>query len=347
LGIVEKLFVARIRAFSSAHTPNPSNSTDVTLAEQEQMQGEPMRHDDQMDTDERKAFHHVYGVAADSVSASVDMFLATLDEFMNACYDDPRELHSMPIMLMFDFAEAVDGVAVLVRSGSAKNCSQLLRTAFEIQLGIKYMIESLETYSMRSLAYEYFHWLENWKWEQRIDPDSDIGKQIRRECADHPHLDVFDFKGRKPLGPELKATMDSDKFKEIRAELADMKANKRRGDNWYSLWNGPANLRSLAYHLKQGPLYEGLFRAWSSVTHGEGALKRIKGGRQGEVLVSPIRSPEGLTNACRTANFICKELWNDVARELTQPVKERLGQMYEQHVKPCHKLLEQLPPRRF
>jgi hypothetical protein len=296
-----------------------------------------------MDQQEREAFHHVYEVAADAVSASVDMFLLVVDEFMKASYEDARELHSMPIMLMFDFAEAVDGVSVLVRSGSARNCSQLLRTAFEIQLGIKYMMEKLDTYRLRSLAYEYYHWIDSWKWEQRVDPASEIGKQIRRECAGHEHIDVFDIAGRKPLGPEMKEVMDSDRFKEIRDELAVMKAQKRRDDNWFSLWNGPATIRNLAYHLKQGPLYEGLFRTWSSVTHGEGALKRIQGGQTDKVLVNPIRSPVGLTTACQTAKFLCRELGQLVGLELKREVQEVLEAHYQSHVRPRHALLQKVP----
>jgi hypothetical protein len=54
------------------------------------------------------------------------MFLWALEGVQKAFYEDARDIHAVPLLMMFDFAEAIDGVSVLVRSGSAKNCSQLL-----------------------------------------------------------------------------------------------------------------------------------------------------------------------------------------------------------------------------
>jgi hypothetical protein len=97
-----------------------------------------MFHDDLVPSEERAKFHDAFRRFGDAVSACLTMFLWALKEVQRVAYEDRRDIHAVPLMLMYDFAEPIDGVVVLARSGSSKNCCQLLRTALEIQLSLKY-----------------------------------------------------------------------------------------------------------------------------------------------------------------------------------------------------------------
>jgi hypothetical protein len=116
-----------------------------------------MFHDNLLTSDERVRFHDAFMRLGDAVSGCLDVFLWVLEEVRRVAYEGRQDIHAAPLMLMFDFAEAIDGVAVLARSGSSKNCSQLLRTALEIQLSLRYMMEGKDTYEQRCLAYEFCH----------------------------------------------------------------------------------------------------------------------------------------------------------------------------------------------
>src|SRR5438445_399789 len=119
-----------------------------------------MFHDDLIPEDQRAKFHDAFGRLADAVCSCLRMFLWAMEEVQRKAYEDGRDVHAVSLMLMFEFAEAIDGVSVLVRSGSSRNCSQLLRTALEIQLTLKYLMDLRDTYERRCRAYEYYHLLD-------------------------------------------------------------------------------------------------------------------------------------------------------------------------------------------
>jgi hypothetical protein len=260
-------------------------------------------HDELVPPEDHPKYHEAYRRMSEAVSASLGTFLWAMEQFRSAAYAERRDIHAVPLLLMLDFAEAIDGVAVLARSGSAKNCSQLLRTALEIQLSVRYMMESKGAYEQRVLAYEFYHLAEQLRWEQRADPTSNVGKQFRAELAGDQFVGIFDVKGRDVAGEIriLEAKMNSTRYAIVRTELARMKAEKIRDAGWFSLWNGPKNIREVAIRLKMGSFYDVFYRSWSSVTHGEAAVKRASGIQGDAIQLSPLRSPELLPEMCRHA----------------------------------------------
>jgi hypothetical protein len=239
-------------------------------------------------------------------------------------------------MLMFDFSESIDGSSVLIRSGSAKNCSQLLRTALEIQLAVKYILENKDNYEQRCLAYEFYHLRDKLRWAQRCDPESQVGKQLRAELAGDVFADLFDIPGRDVAeeARQLEATMNSLRYDGVRTELARMKAAKVKDGNWFSLWDGPKDIRSLAIHLKMGSLYESLYRGWSSVTHGEGAIKRLTDQDGEQLQLDPIRSPKGLPAMARNACQLCNSVTIFLVDGLVPHLRDEMKQRYIHDVKP-------------
>lgn len=296
-----------------------------------------MFHDDLMPDDgERARFHEAFRRMADAVGACLRSFLWALEEVRGAAYDDGRDTHAVPLMLMFDFAEAIDGVSVLARGGSAKNCPQLLRTALEVELSLRYMMEHKDTYEQRCHAYEFYHHRDKLKWAHRCDPGSQVGRQLRAELAGDPFADIFDVTGIDPaeVARDHDARMNSPRYTGVKAELARMKAGKIKDGGWFSLWGGPKNVRDLAIHLRRGALYEALYRGWSSVTHGEGAVKRVTGKQGDEVQLSPIRSPEGLTAMCRNACHLCNAMTLFVVGGLVPNLRDEMRCRYIESIQP-------------
>ena len=65
--------------------------------------------------------------------------MEVLKEVETCAYATGKDIHAVTLMLMYEFAEPIDGVTVLVRRGSGKNCSQLWNTAFPlgaVRLGV-------------------------------------------------------------------------------------------------------------------------------------------------------------------------------------------------------------------
>ena len=295
-----------------------------------------MFHDDLMEEREKKLFHDAFAGMSDAVAASLRMFLWVLDEVTGVAYKDRRDIHAVPLMLLFDFAEAIDGVTILARPGSARNCSQLLRTALEVQLALKYMMEHKDTYEQRCLAYEFYHLRDKLKWVQRCDPATENGKRLRAELNGDAMAGIFDVKGRNLAeeARDLEARMNSTRYTKVRDELARMKKEKIRDGGWFSVWDGPKTIRELAIHLKCGAIYEALYRSWSSVSHGESAINRASTAQSNEARLTPIRWPEKLTEMCRHACHLCNAMTLFLVDGLVPHLREEMKRRYVVEIQP-------------
>src|SRR5207244_2506506 len=136
----------------------------------------------------------------------------------------------------------------------------------------------------------------------------------------------FDVKGFDAAKESRKAEamMNSARYAEVRTELARLKAAKMRDGNWFSLWDGPRDVRSLALHLKLGSMYEALYRGYSSVTHGQGAMNRVTGTNGKELVLDPLRSPRGLPAMCRNACQMCNSMTLFVVDGLVPHLREEM-----------------------
>jgi hypothetical protein len=119
-----------------------------------------------------------------------------------------------------------------------------------------------------------------------------------------------------------------------------MRATKMRDGNWFSLWDGPKDVRSLALHLKLGSMYESLYRSYSSVTHGEGAIKRVTGKKGQELELDPLRSPNGLPAVCRTACQMCNSVTLFVVEGHIPHLREEMRQRYIRDIQPGLRFIE-------
>ena len=309
--------------------------------------GEAVFHDELMkDEDEVREWHETYGRLSDAVKVSLHKFLDVLKEVERCAHADGKDIHAVMQLLMYDFAEAIDGVTVLVRSGSAKNCPQLLRTAFEVALALRYILEDDQNYERRSLAYEYYHLLDGLKWAQRCDGDHPVGKQLRKELEGDELADIFDVtpKGidaKKEVGKHEKKVRSA-RYAVVRTEIDRIKGEKKKGKpfgesfgNWFSLWGGPKDLRTLSLRLKLLSFYEVLYRPWSNVSHGEAALKRISGRAGDGLILDPIRSPAKLPEHCLHACQLTTGLVLTLVDKLVPQLREELRHWYINDMKPA------------
>ena len=295
-----------------------------------------MFHNDLVPVDKRQEYRDAFGRMGDAVEACLRTYLWGVEAVQTAAYADGNNLHAVPLMMMLDLAEAIDGVVILVRSGSAKNCSGLLRTALEIQLSLKYILEHKDTYEQRVLSYEYYHLRDRLRWAQRCDPNSEVGKQLRAELAGDQFADIFDVPGVDVAAEakDAQTKMDSSRYATVRAELARMKAAKIRDGNWFSLWDGPKDVRALALHLKVGSLYESLYRGYSTAAHGAAAVKRITGKHGDGMRLEPLRSPNGLPAMCRNACQICNTMTVLLVDGLVPHLRPEVKERYIRDIKP-------------
>lgn len=296
-----------------------------------------MFHDQFLETEEeQKLWHGVYNRLAEAIEVSLGKFLEAIKAFEVKIHADGKNTHSAVQMLLYDFADSIDGVAALTRLGAAKNCAAPLRTGLEI--GLAYILEVTDTYEPRSLSYEYFHHLSELKIAQKCDPTHPVGIDIRKKLEGDQYPDIYDeatFDVKAEI-TSWEKKLASPRYYNVKAEYDRMKKPK----NWYSLWNGPKDMHALAIRLKMLSSYEALYRVFSTTVHGAGAMKRIgKRGIDGTVEIDPLRSPTNLTHIARHACHLTNGLTITVARKLVPEMASGFPTWYKESMKPAYEYI--------
>jgi uncharacterized protein (TIGR03067 family) len=189
----------------------------------------------------------------DCVRYLIDAFdVAQVGSVHEQCYS-----HATVLMLARHVIEAVDGVSVLAERGCAENCGPLLRSAFEGQLGVLYILEAES--KRRALSYQVAHVHRKIKAYRKYDPNDPLGRQFRAELKDDPMADVFDrIPGNlQAMIANLESMFTKPEFAPVEQEWKAVRKNK--DPEWFALFGGPRDVRSLAFHLKLGAAYEGLY----------------------------------------------------------------------------------------
>jgi len=241
---------------------------------------------------------------SDFVSECVRFLIDGFEAAQKAASCSPCYSHSTVLMLARHVIVALDGVSVLVRQGCAENCSPLLRSAFEADLGLSHILA--KDSQRRAIAYQVAHIRRRIKSYRRLDSTDDLGITLRKELSGDPFLNLLDWPTTdlKARVANLQECFSDPAF--IPVEKAWQEARKTRkgmpkkkDPEWFSLFNGPESLRDLAILYEMGSFYETLYRGWSESVHGTGGMDSIGPSEEdGLNTVKPVRHPSGLESAC-------------------------------------------------
>jgi Family of unknown function (DUF5677) len=230
--------------------------------------------------------------------------------------------HQITVFLLARHAiESLDAVSVLVSKGCSNPCQPLLRSTLEATLGIFYILK--EDTARRAFAYQIAHYHRRLSLYRKMDPATQAGQEFRKYFKDDPlvgsiiddmsHIDV------NRMAANVEALLQKPELQPIEDEWK--KAKKKKSDpEWYSLFDGPSNLRELAKHvgLLFPGMYEFLYRYWSNEVHA-GSAMNATGKKMGQQVIRPIRHPEELQQAVNLASslgvFLCTKLLETFAPE--------------------------------
>jgi hypothetical protein len=247
--------------------------------------------------------------------------------------------HSVVFSLARHVAEEVDAISILVEKGCVDPCKGHLRSAFEADLGIRYILDSDS--ERRGLAYQVKELRERLHVVQTHDPKTPEGKKVREAIQDDPVgasvlalMPPYDFDAE---AKRLNATLASKPWDTINAEWV-AKGDKSR---WHSLFDGPRNVRALALYLKRGFWYEFLYSDWSGRVHAGSALRNIgtnsKEPDRSGFAVRPLRHPDGLRHVYSFATGITLALAHLLSqRYLSQIGRDDLRKFYVEEVQPIY-----------
>jgi len=212
---------------------------------------------------------------------------------------DEENVHLAPFALYRRLLELIDGTKILVSNAAPSASIPLLRSAFEAHLSLEFILENDGLYETRSLS-----WLVVYL-RQPIRPyRSFLNKTVEGDeflKAINEDKTIRNF----PLPPEddvskaiqnLAKLLSKEQFIDIVSEYEQHK----RKPHWYSLFDGPKNIRLLARHLKRTAQYDVLYHGWSMSAHAHDFRPFIKSSESGE---RAIRGLMNLTDTYQVTTF--------------------------------------------
>lgn len=199
--------------------------------------------------------------------------------------------------------EVTDGLEILTSHGCVIPALQLLRSAFEGYLSMEYILEENQYYESRSLSWLVGYVHERLNIYKRLNPSTTKGIEAKRVFEDDLVASsilplVYPLSEKNQLAIDnLESFLLKDHIKPINEEYM-----KQKNPKWYTLYDGPHNIRELAIHLHRGGMYEILYRYWSRSAHSQDLLTFISRTSNGEPTIGKIRNTKDLAEVVSLAS---------------------------------------------
>lgn len=176
----------------------------------------------------------------------------------------------MPLLMFFrDMLEKADAISILVRNSSIDPSKVLLRSIFELNLYIGYLLE--KNTEDRAMAFLVLDALRQKQMNINFNKEGPEFKRIRKLLEQDILISDPNFLDNLPSVKHkielLNSLLNRDEYKRVMKEYERTKKIDNCNPAWYRLYNGPKTIQALAIYLKLPFLYEILYRRWSGSVH--------------------------------------------------------------------------------
>lgn len=209
---------------------------------------------------------------------STNVFLGCLKALKDAG-DKREDVNVAPLLLFLHGLEMIDAEQVLITQSCAPASTILLRSHFETLLSLLFLFQDCTLFERRSLIWQI--WAEKGHLKNFEYFDSSSTKFNEWEKAkkvdilagglpmsQYPRLSV-------EIQARLKRYLAIPKNKTLADEIDNQKKLNKRLNNWFSIDNGPENIRKLAYAVNCGATYMLLYNQMSSLSHSNDLIRFI------------------------------------------------------------------------
>ena len=204
--------------------------------------------------------------------------------------------------------EDIDAISVLINEAVPDPCFLYLRRLYENLIYLKFILKEKEKSEERAKAYHVNHLQKKRKDAEFYDFSTPSGKkQIAKMKKDGINEDIsnlsIDSKNEvdginKELQEEQYQNIinEIDRIKKENNEIIKKRKKGERGGEilgtrWYSLFDGPANMKLLSEEVDCSGLYF-FYCQFSKYTHSENELENIDLSKTGQAGLHQIRNPE-------------------------------------------------------
>ncbi len=193
--------------------------------------------------------------------------------------------------------ELGDGISILIRQSSIDPGTILLRTLFENSLGILYLLEKNE--EQRLYSFMVWRIKKDIKYYKQFissyPSNAELKSKLKKDKLQLSLDKFFDREEIKNIIERKVEFLNKPKFKQISLEYEKC-SKKRNNPNWYSLFDGPRNIKELSYYFGKIVEYEFQYRKYSENVHATGLMKGFASAGEGKAQIIQIRDFENCKN---------------------------------------------------
>ena len=141
-----------------------------------------------------------------------------------------------------------------------------------------------------------------------------------------------------------KALLESPKYLSVKNEYDLTRKKLKNNMAWYSLFNGPRNLKDLAEKLNHYVLYDVFFKNYSASTHGVDIIQgKLRGGSNENLGILQLRNPANAQDIVYNCfNFCLLVYSNFLQTKLPEKQKE-----YDEWLKSIREIRVKLVSNKF
>lgn len=213
--------------------------------------------------------------------------------------------HLVPILFLRNILELADAISILIKNSSVDPAKPLLRSLLENSFGLEYLLEKDQ--KNRALSYNVWIAHKDLKFFEKFNDSSQVGKQFSGEIKKDQHVKEIENNnpilelGKRNSEELLKLPL----YEPIEQEY--QRTNKiRKNPKWFTLFDGPNDIKQLAKHLKHNTIYEIVYRILSDSVHATDVMKsKLAPNKNGQTDIIQIRFPKDAQNiTIHTLNFL-------------------------------------------
>jgi len=198
-----------------------------------------------------------------------EIFEEIIEEYNRNSEEVP--IDALEILLLFrKITEHIDAIFVLMDHSLEKTAESICRNLLESLMFLKYIAKEKQLSKERAAAYHYKHLLNQ----------KDLAKVLfnkKNEDVVKEWMPNLDKKYLDYLKTAINTAMKREQFTNINVEWQiQQKKQKKNHIEWYSLYQGPRNLRELAESCDLQGEYLLLYRIFSYQVHSQNAFNQIE-----------------------------------------------------------------------
>lgn len=239
--------------------------------------------------------------------------------------------------------QMTDSIEVLISNSCGAPADLLLRSSWEAKLAIEYILEKRN--KQRAVAWLVKYLADFIESLEKFIPSHPKGKEFLKTYEQDGFSHIRDL----PYVPEtiesinnFQAILKRPEYANVYSEYQRLKKKMGGYPQWYSLNNGPRNLKQLAQDLNQGSTYEILYSSWSRVSHASDISHLSLPLEDGKSILGPVRNPLSIVHVSATALSFLLEATQLVLKEYRSGEFDSYRRWYATEIQEKHEALLRL-----